>query len=166
MILGTVCFAVITLCAVVLLAPHMNRIVGLFDSELERDLLHDDYMDNAARRGLSYQETMDEWDVRTEFARIRREATNLVLIDVARWQEIIEKKIGEAYKRLAIDRPNLIPHFRAMVAGLPYNHILYPEAARLVDNWTRQEFLRGSTVPISDEEREDRLAAIRIVSPY
>ncbi|MER8641404.1 hypothetical protein [Mesorhizobium sp. M1252] len=43
------------------------------------------FMMDAGRRGLSYSDSMRELDIRTIFARLRREASGAVAIDVQNW---------------------------------------------------------------------------------
>lgn len=112
------------------------------------------FMEDAKARGLSYQDSMMEWDVRSAFHRFRREASAAVAGDPGNWQKGIDDAQQAAFTRMSMQNPDHLPHFGAMVRGLSYGDILYPEQAKLVD--------RLVDVPASAPTLDQR-GALRIV---
>ncbi|ESY03257.1 hypothetical protein X753_24210 [Mesorhizobium sp. LNJC399B00] len=88
------------------------------------------FMMDAGRRGLSYSDSMRELDIRTIFARLRREASGAVAIDVQNWATILEA----AVQKCLADNPQHDRELKAMMQGLSYAHILYPAEAAMVDD--------------------------------
>ncbi len=95
------------------------------------------FVSDANRRGLDYSQTMRELDIRTIFARLRREASDAVAIDIENWQPIMEA----AVQKCLADNPQYDRELKAMMQGLSYGHILYPAEAAMVDD-TFQGFRR------------------------
>lgn len=112
------------------------------------------FMDDCAARGVGYAEAMQEWRVRTEFARLRRETSDAVALDVANWKEILDRQVQIAFNRLAGESTDLLPLFGAMLRGTSYGDILYPAEARMVG-----KLYRGVNLPMT----ADRSAALNVI---
>lgn len=111
-------------------------------------------------QGMSYQEATGALTVREHIARLRREASATVIYNPRAWREEIEKAKTRIGEDLALHNPALVPLFYQATAGLPYNHILYEDAARAVSQEAQKlaaSFRRGPT--------EDMYAALNIVDP-
>ncbi|ESX47730.1 hypothetical protein NLY43_04275 [Mesorhizobium sp. C416B] len=88
------------------------------------------FMMDAGRRGLGYSDTMRELDIRTIFARLRREASGSVAADVGNWKPILDARVEQCLQ----DNPEHAPDLIGMMAGLSYGDILYPSEAAMVDD--------------------------------
>ncbi|MER8902272.1 hypothetical protein [Mesorhizobium sp. M0772] len=88
------------------------------------------FVSDANRRGLDYSQTMRELDIRTIFARLRREASGAVAVDVQNWAMILDA----AVQKCLADNPQHDRELKAMMQGLSYGHILYPAEAAMVDD--------------------------------
>ncbi|ESY51699.1 MULTISPECIES: hypothetical protein [unclassified Mesorhizobium] len=110
------------------------------------------FMMDAGRRGLGYVEATRELDIRTIFARLRREASGAVAVDIENWATILDA----AVERCLADNPQHDRELRAMMRGLSYGHILYPAEAAMVDD-LYSGFRRGRGGFTVDEQ-----AALRV----
>ncbi|MER9674493.1 hypothetical protein [Mesorhizobium sp. M0208] len=111
-------------------------------------------MTDAGRRGLSYSDSMRELDIRTIFARLRREASDAVALDVRNWKPILDATV----QKCLTDNPDHARELMGMMAGLSYSHILYPAEAAMVDGlYTGHRRRRGG---LSIDER----AGLRVSS--
>ncbi|MER9741997.1 hypothetical protein [Mesorhizobium sp. M0187] len=110
------------------------------------------FVSDAHRRGLDYSQTMRELDIRTIFARLRREASGAVAVDVQNWATILEA----AVQKCLADNPQHDRELKAMMQGLSYAHILYPAEAAMVDDLYSRFRRHGSGFTI------DQQAALRI----
>lgn len=64
------------------------------------------------------------------FARLRRETSDTVAVDVSNWKTILDQKVEQCIA----DNPDHARELMGMMAGLSYGHILYPDAAAMVDS--------------------------------
>ncbi|MFI0847316.1 hypothetical protein [Mesorhizobium sp. IMUNJ 23232] len=114
------------------------------------------FMDDARNRGLNYRESMDELEVRTSLAKLRRVASDAVATNPMHWKAELDGAVEIVGKELQDSRPDLVPVFAATIRGLDYGSILYPHEAKLVDrqyrNWR----------PSTDMDDQDMRAALRI----
>lgn len=118
---------------------------------------HIDFMADGQAAGIPYGQLRQEKTVMEEFARIRREASEAVRKDLMNWKPGIDNAIRDAFDRMKVTNPDLLPALADMVTGLDYGHILYPDQARRVDTMMR-----------IDEELSvdlDEYAAMRRVRP-
>lgn len=113
------------------------------------------FMQDSGSAGASFHEATLQLVARTEFARIRREASDKVATDPDFWMEAIDTAVRSAIERLAIYNPDAIPLLKDAFAGLSYGDILYPREAALVD-----AMMRGGRVL---DLTEDEYAALRTV---
>ncbi|ESZ35109.1 hypothetical protein X732_25760 [Mesorhizobium sp. L2C066B000] len=88
------------------------------------------FMVDAGRRGLGYVEATRELDIRTIFARLRREASDAVAADLLNWKLILDASV----EKCLADNPQHDRELKAMMQGLSYGHILYPAEAAMVDD--------------------------------
>ncbi|MES0179705.1 hypothetical protein NKJ86_14050 [Mesorhizobium sp. M0025] len=88
------------------------------------------FVSDANRRGLDYSQTMRELDIRTIFARLRRETSDAVLANVADWKTILDAHVEQCLA----DNPQHERELTAIMQGLSYGHILYPAEAAMVDD--------------------------------
>lgn len=109
------------------LAKLPDLVDVIFDTPGQADF--ERYMMDAGRRGLSYSDSMRELDIRTIFARLRREASDAVAVDVRNWKPILDQKVEQCLA----DNPDHARELMGMMAGLSYGHILYEHEARMVD---------------------------------
>ncbi|WJI68867.1 MULTISPECIES: hypothetical protein [unclassified Mesorhizobium] len=108
------------------------------------------FMMDARRRGLTYSESMRELDIRTIFARLRREASDAVAIDIENWKPILDAKVAACLA----DNPEHASDLMAMMVGLSYGHILYEHEAANVDSLYTGLRRGGQSI--------DQLAALRV----
>lgn len=114
-----------------------------------------EFMDYCEAMGMDYPTALDEWYLREQLARVRREASDQVATRRSDFHIIIESVVYEALERISGERPHLVNRFQSMVQGLSYGQILYPHEARLVD----EQFIGiGHGRPSPDQR-----AALRIV---
>ncbi|ESZ29612.1 hypothetical protein [Mesorhizobium sp. L2C067A000] len=113
------------------------------------------FMMDASRRGLSYSDSMRELDIRTVFARLRREASDAVAIDIQNWKPILDS----AVERCLRDNPEHARDLMGMIAGLSYSHILYEAEAAMVDD-TFKDFRRRRSGFTVDQKAALRVARI------
>ncbi|MER8433261.1 hypothetical protein [Mesorhizobium caraganae] len=109
------------------------------------------FMMDAGRRGLSYSDSMRELDIRTIFARLRREASGAVAINIKNWQPLLEA----AVQKCLADNPQHDRELKAMMKGLSYGHTLYEREARMVDGLYIEFQRRRGGLSV------DQLAALR-----
>ncbi|MER9412918.1 MULTISPECIES: hypothetical protein [unclassified Mesorhizobium] len=113
------------------------------------------FMMDAGRRGLTYSDSMRELDIRTIFARLRREASDAVAIDIQNWKPILDS----AVERCLRDNPEHARELMGMIAGLSYSHILYEAEAAMVDD-TFKDFRRRRSGFTVDQKAALRVARI------
>ena len=112
------------------------------------------FYDERRAAGIGYAATGDEYYLRVAMAKLRRQASDAVRANPAKWGEILEEQRKAIGDEIARERPDLIKSFAASVTGLSYGQILYPEEAAMVD----RQFGLASYRPSQDE-----VAALRIV---
>lgn len=111
-------------------AMVLSKLPNIIDAITDDDQgLFENFVDDARRRGLNYHELNKEWDVRTVFARLRREASDAVAVDISNWKTILDQKVEQCLA----DNPEHARELMGMMAGLSYGHILYPAEAAMVD---------------------------------
>ncbi|MER9357708.1 hypothetical protein NKI61_31345 [Mesorhizobium sp. M0514] len=108
------------------------------------------FVSDAHRRGLNYSQSMRELAVRTVFARLRREASDAVAMDIENWQAILDA----AVQKCLADNPEHSHELMAMMQGLSYAYVLYPHEVRMVD--AKYERLNPRHLSI------DQMAALRV----
>lgn len=118
------------------------------------------YLDEQRAAGVSEQDSADNLFLREEFARFRREASDLVGADVDNWYAHIATARRAAFDRIAVTHKDLLPSFAMMLSGLNYGHVLYQGEAMLVDQHNRGDLMKELKLP-----HEDQIAALRIVKP-
>jgi hypothetical protein len=139
-----------------LLFPKLIDLMSdLYNRDGGRQRRYEAFMADARQRGLSYRETMDEWEIRTAFAKLRRVGSDRVAADVENWLTILEDTAKEIAGELGRFHPELVKPFYDVVAGVTYLDILYPVEARMVDGLYRQ--IEKVDVDI------DREAALRVL---
>ncbi|MER8626358.1 hypothetical protein [Mesorhizobium sp. M1143] len=125
---------------ILLFSPVILGVAGMILSKLP-DLLDliegtpgqadfERFVSDANRRGLDYSQTMREFDIRTIFARLRREASDAVMIDIENWKPVLDSHV----ERCLADNPEHAREIAAMMAGQSYSCILYPDATAMVDD--------------------------------
>lgn len=95
--------------------------------------LYNDFSESARLRGLTPQEAADEWRLREELARLRRRASDAVMLSPQDWAAALNTAKKEAIERLAEDRSDLVPVLANTLKALHYGDLLYPDAAKVVD---------------------------------
>ncbi|MBX3571070.1 MAG: hypothetical protein KF694_01835 [Mesorhizobium sp.] len=116
-----------------LLFPKLiDALYDLYNLDGGRQRRYEGFMANARDRGLSYRETMDEWELRTAFAKLRRIASDRVAADLENWLDILEDAVKEIAGEIGRTRPELVKPFYDMVAAVTYIDILYPPEAAMV----------------------------------
>lgn len=127
----------------------------LYNGDGGRQRRYEAFMADARRRGLSYRQTMDEWELRTAFAKLRRISSDRVAADLENWLTMLEDTAKEIAEDLGRTRPELVKPFYDMVGSVTYGHILYPIEAAMVDGLYRDLKQVGFDI--------DREAALRIL---
>ncbi|MGX9178601.1 hypothetical protein [Mesorhizobium sp. BHbdii] len=134
-------------------AMVLSKLPNIIDATTGDDQgLFENFVDDARRRRLNYHEMNKEWDVRTVFAQLRREASAAVMADIENWKPILDAKIEEMLKA----NPQHAKELVGMMGGLSYGHILYEHEARAVDNLFHRRALRQRL-------SQDARSALRIV---
>lgn len=114
---------------------------------------------DARRRGLSARETLDELDVRTSFAKLRRVTSDRLatMPDTENWLDIRDETIKQITGDLMTSKPQLVKPFIEMVDAVTFYDILYPDQARRIEE-TFEPSLKEKL-----SANQDEWAALRIV---
>lgn len=122
----------------ILLFPKLIDVLyDLYNRDGGRQRRYEVFMKDARQRGLSYRETMDEWELRAAFAKLRRVSSDRVAADVENWLTILDDTAKEIAGELGRTRADLVKPFYDMVGGVTYLDILYPPEAAMVDGLYR-----------------------------
>lgn len=132
------------------LAKLPDLIDVIFDTPGQSDF--ERFTMDAGRRGLTYSEMTKELDVRTIFARLRREASDAVALDVENWKSILDATVQKCLSA----NPEHARELIGMMAGLSYGHVLYEHEAAMVDSLHSGFRRRRGGLPI------DQRAALRV----
>jgi hypothetical protein len=100
------------------------------------------FSDDCHQRGLSPKEMFAELDCRVALAKLRRIASDKVLVDPDNWPRHIDEAVQTVLADLAATKPQLLSVVGATIREMSRSDILYPDATAAIDRNTPQITMR------------------------
>jgi hypothetical protein len=104
------------------------------------------FSNDCHQRGLSPKEMFAELDARMALAKLRRIASDAVVIDPDNWRRHIDEAVQTVLGDLAATKPQLLGVVGATIRDMSRSDILYPDAIAAIDR---------NTLPITIRRRYD-----------
>ena len=97
------------------------------------------FMDDTRLRGLTFDEAMDELEIRRAIAKLRVIASERVRKNPLDYMGIILECKKDTISEMHKGFPHLTEHLATILAHLPYNHVLLPDVSSRVDRLVKAE---------------------------